>query len=115
MIMRRKVGFVLVVVLALTTCFGVSFFSPSQSMAQSLVTVEGSKFDTSLSLIDNLKSYTGKNVFVHLKSGKTLQGYVKAVGNNLVHLKKLAGKDFYDALIRIEEINAIEAKFRGMK
>ena len=115
MVMKRRVGFVLVVILAFITFFGGSSFSPSQSLARSTVPVEGSKFDTSLSLIDNLRNYTGKNVFIHLKSGKTLQGYVKIVGNNLVHLEKLAGKDFYDALIRIEEINAIEAKFREMK
>jgi hypothetical protein len=113
--MKRSVGFVLVVVLALITCVGGAFFSPSRSLARSVVPIEGSKFDTALSLIDNLKNYTGKNVFIHLKSGKTLQGYVKAVGNNLVHLEKLAGKDFYDALIRIEEINAMEAQFREMK
>lgn len=115
LIMKIKIDFVLVFVLTLTLCLGASFFFPFQSLARSVMAVEGSKFDTSLSLIDNLKSYMGKNVFVHLKSGKTLQGYVKVVGKNLVHLEKLAGKDFYDALIRIEEINAIEAKFREMK
>lgn len=115
MIMKIRVGFVFVAVLAIITCFGGSIFSPSQSLARSVVPVEGSKFDTSLPLIENLKNYTGKNVVIHLKSGKTLQGYVKAVGNNLVHLEKLTGKDFYDSLIRIEEINAIEARFREMK
>ena len=113
--MKRRIGFVFVVVLALITCFGGAIFSPSQSLARSVVPIEGSIFDISLSLGDNLKHYMGKNVFIHLKSGKTLQGNVKAVGNNLIHLEKLNGKDFYDALINIEEINAIEAKFREMK
>ena len=113
--MKRKVGFVLVVLLAVIIWCGISFFFLSDSQARSLVAIEGSKFDLSLSLVDNLKSYTGKNVFIHLNSGKTLQGYVKAVGNGLVHLEKLTGKDFYDALIRIEEICAMEAKFREMK
>ena len=113
--MKRKVGFVLVVVLAAAMCWGGAFLFPSQSQARTVVPVEGSNFDLSATLADNLKSYTGKNVFVHLKSGTTLQGTVKAVGNGLVHLEKLNGKDFYDALIRIEEISAIEAKFREMK
>jgi hypothetical protein len=113
--MKRKVGFVLVVVLAVTMCWGVSFIFPSQSQARSVVPVEGSKFDLTVTLADNLKNYMGKDVVVHLKSGTTLQGYVKAVGNGLVHLEKLKGKDFYDALIRIEEISAIEGKFREMK
>ena len=80
-----------------------------------MAALEDSKFDMSLSMADNLKGYMGKNVFIHLKSGETFQGYVKAVGNGLVHLEKLTGKDFYDALIRFEEICAIEAKFREIK
>ena len=113
--MKGKVGFVSVVALAATMCWGVSFFVPARSEARNVVAVEGAKFDTATSLAENLKSYAGKDVFVHLKSGKTLEGYVKTVGKDLVHLEKLAGKDFYDALIRIEEINAMEAKFREMK
>ena len=113
--MKRKVNFALMVVMVVIMCWGVSFFSPSQSQARSVVPVKGSKFDLTLTLADNLKNYIGKNISVHLKSGSTLQGNVKAVANGLVHLEKLKGKDFYDALIRIEEISAIEGKFREMK
>jgi hypothetical protein len=87
----------------------------AEAEARSIVTIEGSKFDVSASLKDNLKLFTGKDVFVHLRSGKTLQGYVKAVGNDFIHLEKLAGRDFYDAFIRIEDISAMEAKFRDLK
>jgi small nuclear ribonucleoprotein (snRNP)-like protein len=113
--MKRRVGFVLVIVWAVTVCSGVCFFLPPQSQARDVTPVERAKFDTSFSLADNLKMYKGKNLIVHLKSGKTLQGIVKAVGTNTVHLEKLTGKDFYDALIRIDQITAIEAKFREMK
>jgi hypothetical protein len=113
--MKRSVAFAAVVGMALTLCWGISLLSPPPLQARSAVAVEGAKFDTSFSMADNLKMYMGKNVFVHLKSGITLQGYVKAVGNNLVHLEKLAGKDFYDALILIDEISAMEARFREMK
>jgi len=54
-------------------------------------------------------------VVIYLRSGKYFQGHVKAIGDHLIHLEKIAGKDFYDALIRIEDITAIEAKFRDMK
>jgi hypothetical protein len=114
-VMNTKVGFALIVLLAVAAILGASLSSPSRSMALSETAVEGSKFDVSSSLADNLKSYMGKNVYVHLKSGSTLQGYVKEVGKDLVHLQKLAGKDFYDALISIEEITAMEARFREMK
>jgi hypothetical protein len=77
--------------------------------------VEGARFDTSFPLKENLNTFMGKDVYVHLRSGKTIQGYVKSLGDHFLHLEKLAGRDFYDALVRIEDISAIEAKFRDMK
>lgn len=76
---------------------------------------EGAKFDIALSLADNVKNYMGKEVIVHLKSGTTLQGSVKAVGDSFVHLEKLADRDFYDGLIRIDEIAALETRCREME
>jgi hypothetical protein len=113
--MRRIVRLVLLAVLTVTMCWGASLLFPAQAQAKTVTALEGAKFDTGASLADNLRIYLGKDVFIHLRSGKTLQGYVKSVGNGLVHLEKLAGRDFYDALVRIEDISAIEAKFRNMK
>lgn len=94
----------------------VMYVSPAAAQARSVTLVEGAKYDTSSSLKDNLKIYVGKDVVVHLRSGKSFQGYIKAVGDHLIHVEKLAGgRDFYDALIRIEDITAIESKFREMK
>lgn len=88
---------------------------PAVVQAKSVVAVEGAMFNVTNSMNDNLKIYTGKNVVIHLRSGKSFEGYVKSVGNLFVHLEKIAGRDFYDALIRVEDISAVEAKFRDMK
>ncbi len=115
--MKGKVNLVLLAVLALTLVGGAFISSPAGAQAQPKkpTALEGAKFDTGASLVDNLNIYLGKDVLVHLRSGKTFQGYVKSVGNGLLHLERLAGRDFYDALVRIEDISAIEAKFRDMK
>ncbi len=76
---------------------------------------EAARFDAHASLNDNLASLLGKDVHVHLRSGKTLQGYVKSLGTHYVHLEKLAGRDFYDALARLEDISAVEVKVRDIK
>jgi hypothetical protein len=108
----KRIGLeVIVVVLFFLLFLGLQ----AEAQSKSIVPIEGRQFDVSFSMQDNLKGFAGKDVFVHLRSGKTLQGYVKAVGNHFVHLEKLAGRDFYDALIRIEDISAIEAKFRDLK
>ncbi len=89
---------------------------PAAAQARAATAVEGARFDTGSSIKDNLKSYTGRDVVIHLRSGKSIQGYVKTVGDHLIHIEKLAaGRDFYDALIRSEDITAIEARFREMK
>ena len=115
--MKRRMGLGLLAVLTIMVCWGISLFFQTDAQAQQkkVTVLEGTAFDTAVSLADNIKVFTGKDVFVHLRSGKTIQGYVKTVGNSLLHLEKLAGRDFYDALIRVEDITAIEAKFRDMK
>jgi hypothetical protein len=77
--------------------------------------IEGMAYNVGASLQDNLKSLVGKKVYVTLDSGKTFAGIVKEVGNNFVHLEKLDGKDFFDALIRTEDISAVDAKFRDFQ
>jgi len=77
--------------------------------------VQGASFNVSAPLKDNLRSLVGKDVYVGLRSGKTYQGFVKSVGDHFIHLEKLAGKEFFDALIRIDDISAIEVRFRELK
>ena len=103
------------VLLAVILLAAVSAGFPAEAEARKAVAVEGAMFETTHSIRDNLKVYSGKEVVIHLRSGKTFQGYVKALGEHLVHLEKLSGRDFYDALIRIEDITAIEARFRELK
>jgi hypothetical protein len=113
--MKNRARLVLVAVLGVALCWGMYVSLQVEAQAKTAMAIEGVKFDTSVSMADNLKTYVGKDVILHLRSGKTLQGYVRSVGNGLIHLEKLAGKDFYDALVRIEDVSAIEAKLRDMK
>ena len=82
---------------------------------QQVVPVEGVGYNVNASMADNLKSLVGKKVYVTIDSGKVIAGTVKEVGNHLLHLKKMDGKDFFDALIRLEEIIAIDTRFRNFK
>lgn len=92
------------------------FLLPGRAMARAkVVDLPGMAYNTDASLQDNLAPLTGKFIFVTLDSGKTYAGWVKKVGRHFLHLEKLQRKDFYDALIRIEDISAIEAKFRDFQ
>ena len=65
----------------------------------------------SISADDSLRSvlgaYKDKRVTVKLKSGSELTGKVGALNNNLVQLKELSGKEFYDAVIDMDKVEAV--------
>ena len=113
--MRKKVKILSSLGIAVAVLFStVLFTNPKEAVANpKVVAIEGMGYNVNSSLADNLKSMVGKKVSVTIVSGKTLSGFVKEVGIHLIHLEKLDGKDFFDALIRIENISAIEAMFRN--
>jgi hypothetical protein len=115
--MKKSLLSVSVTAVALGMCWMLLSFPATEAQAQPKkpVALEGVQFDTAAPFEENLKAYVGRDIIVHLESGDTLQGYVKSVHDDLLHLEKLAGRDFYDALIRIDDISALEVKFRDMK
>ena len=63
-----------------------------------------SKDDTIHSVVQR---YVGQKVTVKLGSGDELTGRVEMVGEHVVHLAELSGKEFYDAVIDLDDITAI--------
>lgn len=113
--MRKKAKILGSLGITIVVLFSTVFFTlPKEVVAKpKVVAIEGMSYNVNSSLADNLKSLVGKKVSVTIVSGKTLSGFVKEVGIHLIHLEKLEGKDYFDALIRIENISAIEAMFRS--
>ena len=70
--------------------------------------------DASKSVRDNLKSIQAakKGVEVVLKGGKSYRGQVGAVGDDAVVLTQLEGREFFDALIDLDEVAALEVRAR---
>ena len=62
---------------------------------------------------DVLSENVGKRVIVRMDSGENLEGTVSKVGVSLVHISKISGKDFYDAVVRIDRISTVLFKVRG--
>ena len=91
--------------------------APSVAVAagSTTVAIEGVGYQVSHPMADNLKSFTGKKVSVTVAAGKTFTGTVKEVGSHLVHLEQLEGKEHFDALISLDSIVAIEARFRKIQ
>lgn len=101
------------VLLVLTILFlgGQAAFPDPARAQQSLKPVEGAAFNVTLSLADNLKPFIGRRIYLTLDSGTRMVGVVKEVGKGFVHLEKLEGREYFDALVRIDSISAVEARF----
>lgn len=61
----------------------------------------------------NLERQVGKRVRVRLLSGQEVEGTVVAVGGAAVHMSRLAGMDFFDGVVRLDQIAAVIVRVRG--
>jgi hypothetical protein len=107
---RGKNLFVSGVVLAalLMTSLTVSI-QPVQAAGEAKQFVQ---LNAGIPLADNLAALKGKTATIYLASGQSMTGIVKDVKDNVLHLEKISQKEFYDALIRVDLISAIEARVR---
>ena len=114
----RKIQKPLVLISMMLTLFfvGACFAFPLNAVAgPELIMVEGTNYNVNSTLAENLKTLMGKKVYVTLNCGKVFAGYVKDVGDHLLHLEKIEGKDYFDALIPIDRISAMDTRFRQPK
>ncbi|MCW5202320.1 hypothetical protein VU11_05485 [Desulfobulbus sp. US2] len=89
------------------------FVLPQKAVAKSkVVPVKGASYNVKVRFKDNLKTFIGKSISVFLVSGKSVTGTVKDVGEDLLHLEQLEGKSYFDALIMLDQVEAIETRFR---
>ena len=60
----------------------------------------------------SLERQVGKRVRLRLVSGQEVEGTVVAVGTAGVHVARLAGMDFFDAVVRLDQIAAVIVRVR---
>jgi hypothetical protein len=108
---RNKIPSI-VAVLTVLVAFGLVYL-PHTVQAQAAREVkELVKLNAGIPIEDNLIALKGRSVTVILLSGTQITGIVKEVKNNQLHLERLSLKEFFDALIRIDHISAIEARVK---
>jgi hypothetical protein len=97
--MRRTVAAILVTTLVLV---------PSMAAQEGALKVAN---DDSIDSV--LETQVGQRVTVTLASGTEITGIVRSVGEEVVHLSELSGKEFYDAVVSLDEIAAVTIRVRG--
>jgi hypothetical protein len=68
-----------------------------------------------LTLRDNLRAMaeSKKPVVVVLANGQSYRARIGSIGEHAVVLTELAGKEYFDALVPLEAIVAVEVRARG--
>ena len=70
-------------------------------------------FDLADNTTTILKKQAGQKVELRMKSGEKISGTVKAVGDKAVHLSALAGQEFFDAVVALDDISAVIVRTGG--
>ncbi len=61
----------------------------------------------------SLEKFVGERVTLSLAGGGELQGVVGRVGATALQIKELTGREFFDAVIRLDHISAVAVKMRN--
>ncbi len=84
--------------------------------ANSTMPLSAEELQTDVNAADTMKQtldqQVGKRAKVKLRSGQEFDGKVLKVGSNGVHLAELTGMEFYDAVIRLDAIEAVIIRVR---
>lgn len=90
--------------------------SPSSSATEAGVAAaeSDSRLSAGLAMVEQLRAFAGarKRVTLILRNGTTLSGTLTEVGNAQLVLGELTGKEFFDALVRIDDISALQVQTR---
>jgi hypothetical protein len=71
-------------------------------------------FEEQDSIASVLKRLEGKPVRLRLAGGgDEVVGKLQKVGKETVHLSDLAGREFFDAVVRIDQVAAVSVQVRG--
>jgi len=60
-----------------------------------------------------LERHVSETITVKTDSGEEITGKVESVGDHVVHLSGLSGKEYYDAVVSLDEIAAVIIRTRG--
>ncbi len=85
----------------------VSLAAPSPARAQG-----GLQVDAGDKLQDVLSRQQGKTVKLRLAGGEEIEGKVALVGKDVVHLSGLTGREFFDAVVDLDRVQAVIVRAR---
>lgn len=109
MFVRTQVRIAFVLVVAAT-----AFAAVASAQQPSAVEERKMVLEEQDSMASVLKRLEGKTVRLRLAgSGDELVGKLQKVGKELAHVSDLSGREFFDAVVRIDQVAAVSVQVRG--
>ena len=87
--------------IAISTLFLAGLLAIHPALAQDLKVASGATVETLIA------AQKGKRITVRTRSGQELTGVVREVTPRFVQLGALSGRDFFDAVVALESIEAL--------
>ncbi len=104
---QLRVAFVLVVAAA-ALAVGASAQQPPAGEERKMV------FEEQDSMASVLRRLEGKTVRLRVVgSGEEVVGKLQKVGKELAHLSDLSGREFFDAVVRVDQVASVSVQVRG--
>ena len=104
---QLRVAFVLVVAAA-ALAVGASAQQPPTGEERKMV------FEEQDSMASVLRRLEGKTVRLRVVgSGEEVVGKLQKVGKELAHLSDLSGREFFDAVVRVDQVASVSVQVRG--
>ena len=98
--MRKQSTAIKFLIAACCLCFTLMIHSSAYAASEP-------ELDATDTVSATLEKFQGKTVTLKLASGEEIGGTVTAIGKNGVHLSQVTGKELFDAVIRLDRINAV--------
>lgn len=109
MFVRSQVRIAFVLVVAAT-----AFAAAASAQQPSAIEERKMVLEEQDSMASVLKRLEGKTVRLRLAgSGDELVGKLQKVGKELAHVSDLSGREFFDAVVRIDQVAAVSVQVRG--
>ncbi len=82
------------------------------ALGRPAIAEEKPELTRSSTMHDVLASNVGKRISLRTDGGETIDGTVTFVGDQLVHVSRLAGREFYDAVVRVDKVQSVTFRAR---
>ena len=91
----------------------VTLFSSEVLLAASETQKEAPKMTATATIAEQLMAAKGQRVVLFMRAGRDVEGTVGMLSKEVVEVKGLVGREFFDAVVRVDDVSAVVYRVRS--